>query len=362
MVIVYQCFWGWEMPQCFCCFPWGVLLASEIKECHFPHLSHCCPQLGYFSAYPLCCFYSWRTRSGPCHSHLPPRLVLLTLEHLVLCYVVCLAFLGVLRAMLLSTDTSLGLLFFSHWNLSSIPKLRAHQWQTQSSWLAWEVSYPLHLVSEKHRNPTLYGLISSIKLSLVLFRVTKITNFQHPLRCFRHWSYTVLPLIRFLRKRIKKTSHLVLHFGLLDQLSTRTQRSLPLLPCLGKGLCQEPHLYQRHADAGFLQQVTTWRWFHATTHPARHRPSVFLLASAAHLRKIPVLSTCFLVDNSTESSSILKRNFCTGSSWCCFHPLLSSTSCSSLWVLTGCTMNRTTEINVPSNHKNHVSVLNNAFI
>lgn len=131
---------------------------------------------------------------------------------------------------------------------------------------------------------------------------------------------------------------------------------------LSKGLCQEPHPYQRHADAGFLQQVTTWRWFHATTHPARHRLSLFLLASAAHLRKIPVLSMYFLVDNSTESSSILKRNFCTGSYWCCFHPLLPSTSCSSLWVLTGCTMNRTTEINVPSNHKNHVSVLNNAFI
>lgn len=33
--------------------PWGILLASEINQDHFPHLSFCCPQFGYFFCVPF---------------------------------------------------------------------------------------------------------------------------------------------------------------------------------------------------------------------------------------------------------------------------------------------------------------------
>lgn len=82
-------------PGALCYPPWGILLASEIKQNNFPYFSLCCPQFGYFSAYPLWCLYSWMTRSGLHHSHLSPRLSLLRLDHLIIACGV-LAFLGIL--------------------------------------------------------------------------------------------------------------------------------------------------------------------------------------------------------------------------------------------------------------------------
>lgn len=172
--------------------------------------------------------------------------------------------------------------------------MQAHQWQSQSSQLSGEVSYSLHLIGQKHRNPTLYAH------SLVLFRDTKIINFQHPLHCFRQ-----IPLIHFLMKTIKKTSHLILHLGLYGQLSTQTQRLLPLLPCLGKGLCQELHLYQHHGDASFLQQVTAWRLvpWHSTPSPTK------AVSSSAGIFCLSQKATCSIIILPSEQLHAKLFNF-----------------------------------------------------